>query len=107
MDMTRLRKIRIQETLPLLLKSKRITLRGLARRTGISVSTLAGWISENSNPSNLKQVSIVADALEVSLDYLVYGEREIELDLKQTRGDVILDGIYRLRLERLDTKSRK
>ena len=46
----------------------------LSTMTGISLSTINTWFAEDRIPGKLEQITAVADALGVSLDYLVRGK---------------------------------
>ena len=55
-----------------LIKERGITITHLSRTTKVPLQTLHGWL-HGSEPKNLRQVKIVADYLEVDLDYFCFG----------------------------------
>lgn len=91
----------INEILPKLLREKKITAKTLSQKTGVSQSTLSTWTAPKAKPRNIDDVALVADYLEVSLNFLLFGEVDKPTDLEQVQGEVVLAGIYRLKLEKL------
>lgn len=58
-----------------LCKEKNIAYKDLSDMTGISISTLSKMMAGMTNGPSIVTVSKIAKALNVSVDYLVYGER--------------------------------
>lgn len=68
----------ISQRIFMLLKQKGKKQKELAEYTGISTSAISAWNKNNTNPT-AESLSIIADFLEVSLDYLLTGkEKTIE-----------------------------
>jgi transcriptional regulator with XRE-family HTH domain len=93
-------KIILRQTLRSLLADKRLTIKAVAEATGIPRTTLGDWISAGNIPRNLSQVRKLARYLGVSIEYLLFGEGGPDLGGSEA---VILDGIFRVRLERINT----
>lgn len=74
----------------------------LSRATGISVQTLHNWMAGQA-PRKIDQVKQVADHLNLSLDYLLYGKQAPES--AETLREQIDAGIYRVIL--IPEKKRK
>lgn len=55
-----------------LINEKGLSIAHLSRATKVPLQTLHGWL-HGSEPKSLRQVKMVADYLEVDLDYLCFG----------------------------------
>ena len=53
---------------------KGISIAHLSRATKVPLQTLHGWL-QGSEPKSIRQVKMVADYLEVDLDYLCFGNK--------------------------------
>jgi len=62
----------LKSILKKLIKEKGISVAHLSRATKVPLQTLHGWLN-GSEPKSLRQVKMVADYLEVDLDYLCFG----------------------------------
>lgn len=60
-----------------ILKKKDLTVQQLSRSVKISDKKIYSWLN-NQTPRNWDDVKLVADYLEVSLDYLLYDENKFE-----------------------------
>ena len=70
----------ISQRIFILLKQKHKKQKELAEYTGISTSAISAWNKNNTNPA-AESLSIIADFLEVSLDFLITGqEKSIPLE---------------------------
>lgn len=101
------KKIKIDQVLPRLLKMASMSLSELSRASGCPVSTLGTWLQAGSKPKDISAVAAVAEILEVPLSKLLFDEVEQEPDLKELPVEVVLDGYYRLRLEKIMPSGRK
>lgn len=97
----------INQILPKLLKEKGVTAKVVSRETGVSQSTLSTWGLPSAKPRNVADVAAVADFFEVSLNYLLFGEIDEPSDLEQVNGEIVLSGVYRLKLEKLIIPSKR
>ncbi len=90
--------IRLDKTLPRLIKSKNISISYLAKKTKISPSTLYEW-KNGRIPQNITHVKTVATALEVPLHYLLFEtsdpfSQEVQIDT------LALEGQYEVSIKR-------
>lgn len=61
----------MRNNLRVLLAMKEMTLNDLSRLTGISISTLSGFYSHKAKNAELKTLTKIANALDVTLDELI------------------------------------
>lgn len=101
------KKIIINEVLPKLLKDKGLTAKEVSKLTGISTSTLSTWTLPKAKPRNIEDVALVAEVLGTSLNFLLFGELDKPSDLNQIQGETVLQGVFRLKLERLMIPDKK
>lgn len=86
-----------------LLDKEGVSLAFLAKKTGIPHQTLHNWAA-GVEPRSLKQVKTVATYLNVSLDYLCFGETKKECSERESfesHRDEINAGIYEVVLKRV------
>lgn len=86
-----------------LCKKKKMTLKDLSRLAGIPNQTLHNWVTGRSmvNPEQLKKV---ANALEVSLHFLVFGENDPYEQPSQEVLKEIFSGDVRVTVHRIERK---
>ncbi|QDK37199.1 helix-turn-helix domain-containing protein [Bdellovibrio sp. NC01] len=96
-----MKKLKLHETIPALLKKRGMTLRALAKASKVPPSNISGWAVPGAKPKDILQVAAVAEALEVSLNFLLFGKPEKKIDLDELPSEVVVSGVYRLRLERI------
>lgn len=94
----------LRKQLKLYLESNGLTTSQLARKSGVPNTTIADWLTGR-KPRNLDQVKKVADAFNISIDHLVYGEgvREAEkvTDLESLIGDGWIGGVFEVKMRRI------
>lgn len=80
-----------------------MTLDEVAERAGVKRGTIGGWLSGVS-PRNLDDARKVAASLDVSFHYLCFGceESDALVAVQAAPTTVVLDGLFRLRLERIE-----
>lgn len=66
--------MKLDKTLNALMKERNIGFKDLSFHTGIKLSTLRDW-SLGTNPRNPEQLQSLADFFRVSIEYLLFGER--------------------------------
>lgn len=96
----------LHKTLKQLLEDRGETVTSLARRSQVPRTTIMGWLSPSSNsPSvNLAQLTRIADALNVSLDFLITGKKE-ETDLDKLLDKVSIHvGLYEVSIKKVNKK---
>lgn len=96
--------IRIHEVLPRLLKERGLTAKKLSQLSGVPASTLSTWLLPNSRPRNLDHLLKVSEVLGVSLDLLLLNESRGTKDLSSKQGEVVLSGVFKLHLEKIDSE---
>ena len=79
----------LKTNLPALLTSRKMTLSGLAKKAGLSKSTVHGWVT-GQIAINIDQLKKVAVVLEVSLHQLCFGEP----DPFEKPGDEVLKELF-------------
>jgi transcriptional regulator with XRE-family HTH domain len=95
------KKLKLHETLSRLLKERGMTLRRLSKESGVPPSNLSAWQVPGTKPKDVLQVAAVADVLGVSLSFLLFGKSEKKINLEELPTELIMSGVYRLRLERV------
>jgi transcriptional regulator with XRE-family HTH domain len=87
------------------LDAREISATQLAKKARVPKQSLSGWLS-GSNPRDIRQIKRVADALEVSLDNLMFGfgndkESQKTTELDALLGDSWVSGIFEVRFRRI------
>ena len=93
--------VKTSEVLLRLLEKRGMSIRELSRQTGIPQRTLNQWAQPSSNPSDVIAIKKLADFLGVSVDYLLFGTTPQPTKLSDLEADVLLSGIFRIKLERI------
>jgi transcriptional regulator with XRE-family HTH domain len=96
-----MKQIRIHQTLQHLLKLHSWSISELGRRSGVPLSTLSTWLLPEARPSDPQQIEKVASALGTSMHYLLFGEPENKNLEEFFPGQVVLDGFFRVRIEKI------
>jgi transcriptional regulator with XRE-family HTH domain len=95
--------VKIAETLKLLLKERGMSLRELSKRSGVPVSTLSEW-SSNREPKSPTQTRKVAEALGVSMHYLIFGEDDSQEPLQKLLKEDLFNGTFEISVKRVRIK---
>ncbi|MCB9072503.1 MAG: helix-turn-helix transcriptional regulator [Bdellovibrionaceae bacterium] len=98
----------LKTQLKALLKQNDLSAAQLARKSGLPRQTISDWLS-GSMPRNINQVKKIADAFNVSLDYLCYGEKSQKNNDSEIQNLVEgewLSGIFEVKIRRV-TKNQK
>jgi transcriptional regulator with XRE-family HTH domain len=95
--------MKLSLTLTSLCKKQKLTLAELSRRSGIPKQTLHNWTLGRRlvNPDQLKKA---ADALKVSVHYLLYGEQDPHDSPSEEIMREIFSGDVRVTLHRIERK---
>lgn len=97
-------KMKLNIVLRRLLKEKRMSALQLSRAAAVPNSTIATWLA-GSAPKRPEQLSDVARVLGVGLHALLFDEPEPNAGpIVEDQGEVVLDGLYRLKLEKVILK---
>jgi transcriptional regulator with XRE-family HTH domain len=102
-----MKEIRVHLSLRRLLQLRGTTVSRLSRSSGVPHSTLSTWLLPDARPSDPVQIAAVARALGTSMHHLVFDELEEEADLEALPSEVALEGVYRIRLERIGPPKRR
>ena len=78
----------INERLFKVMKDNGISIRELARRTGITASTISDWNTKHTNPT-AEKIPIICDALGISTSYLLRGTEETDYILTNEEKNLI------------------
>ncbi len=91
------RKIMMKETLPALLRNKDITIKELSRLSEVSPSTIYEW-KNGRIPANIQNVRAVAEILEVTLYYLLYGTHDPQSSTHEISENI--EGTYLITIKK-------
>lgn len=69
--------VNLKNNLKLLIGKHQLNATKLCKATGIPKSTISDWLLGNS-PKNIKQVKILADHFNITIDELVFGETSLD-----------------------------
>ena len=69
--------VKIDQVLKHLMKAKKLTFKKLSAASGVPISTIKTW-SAGVEPKSLSHARKVARALDVSVEYLVFGETSMQ-----------------------------
>ena len=94
--------IKIDKVLRRLISDARITTTLVSRKTGVPNSTLSTWLIPGAKPRDPLHVAAVASFFQVSLEYLLFDSSPPSMRALLL-GETILDGKFRLRIERMDS----
>ncbi|WP_415061280.1 helix-turn-helix domain-containing protein [Bdellovibrio sp.] len=84
-----------------LIKEKGLTVASLSRGTKVPVQTLHGWL-HGVEPKSVRQLKIVADYLDVNLDYLCFGiKHKVDYPKIEKFEDEINAGVFEVVLRRI------
>lgn len=95
----------LKSQLKLHLDQRGMTAADLARESGVSKQVVSHWLG-GAKPKNIDQVKKVADALETTLDHLMFGngiDREAQkvTELDALLGDGWVSGLFEIRFRRV------
>lgn len=90
----------IGKVLTSLVAKKRLTLKEIAKATGVPATTIAEWQS-NRSPKNPGQVRAVAKYLGVSMHFLLFGEEDGEEPIQRLLKEDIFTGTFEITLKRV------
>ena len=79
------------ENLKQLLMQKGMTQKQLSEKTGIPASSIASWFGKQRSYPSLEYASLIANALDCSIDYLVGREQEDGLIVIDNSSNTISD----------------
>lgn len=83
-----------------IIKDRGITVASLSRGAKVPVQTLHGWL-QGVEPKSIRQLKLVADYLDVDLDYLCFGVKPKSKENIEQFEDEINAGIFEVVLRRV------
>lgn len=96
--------------LPLVLKrilaERRLSQRQLSKDSGVSISTLNGMLA-GKKAYSVENLLKISEVLSVSLDRLLKDQESDASGVEHASTHVVLDGYYRLRLEKIEVEAKK
>lgn len=95
--------VKIGTVLKKQLKENAMTLRQLSKLSGVPVSTLSEW-SSNREPKSPTQIKKVAQALGVSMHYLLFGEDDNQEPLQKLLKEDIFQGTFEISIKKVKLK---
>ena len=102
-DVNTMDEIKIGKTLQLLLKEKKMSLRELAKASGVPASNLTEW-SGNRVPKNPLQVRRVAEALGVTMHFLLFGEVDSQEPIQKILKEDWFQGTFEITVKKVKVK---
>lgn len=92
--------MKLKQTLGRILKEKKITTDALGKQTGVKNSTIKTWL-RGSNPRSMDDVRKVARHLNVSLEFLLFGEDDVvPRSLEELLTENVYEGWLKVKIER-------
>ena len=95
--------IKIGKVLQQLLKEKNMSMRELAKISGVPASNLTEW-SANRSPKNPLQVKKVAEALGVTMHFLLFGEDDSQEPIQKIMKENFFEGTFEISIKRVRLK---
>jgi transcriptional regulator with XRE-family HTH domain len=95
--------IKIGKVLQQLLKEKNMSLRQLSKLSGVPASNLTEWTA-NRSPKNPVQVRKVAEALGVTLHFLLFGESDAQEPIQKILKEDFFQGTFEITVKRVKVK---
>jgi transcriptional regulator with XRE-family HTH domain len=89
----------LKKQLKLYLANKGLTASELSRISGVPKQSLSDWLA-GSSPRDIRTVKKVADALEVTLDHLVFGDGVAVLQ-ESVPANEWMSGIYEVKFRKI------
>lgn len=92
----------ISQTLVYLLKKKKISMRTLAKKSQIPLSTLASYASAKKSSYSSDHLIRLSEVLDVSLDYLLTGQERQPINLDSLPLEKVFSGYFKIKLEKIN-----
>jgi transcriptional regulator with XRE-family HTH domain len=95
--------IKIGKVLTELLKQKNLSIRQLAKNTGVPASTLSEWTSGRA-PKNLVHAKNVAKTLGITTHFLLFGEEDDQEPIQKILKEELFSGTFEISVKRVKVK---
>ncbi len=86
------------------MESRRITLKAIAKATGVPLSSIAEWKKNNRNPK-AEDAAKVADFLEITLAHLLFGQEDRQEPLQKILKEEFFNGTFEINIKRVRIKN--
>jgi transcriptional regulator with XRE-family HTH domain len=98
--------LKIGQTLPRIMREKRLSVKELCKKSGVPVSTLHEWMNGRT-PRDPVQAKKVADVLGISLNRLLFDEADFgeSINLTQMLKEDVFNGTFEINIKRVKVKS--
>lgn len=93
-------KLQIGANLRKIIKDRRLTLKEISLATGVPSTTIAEW-TNNRAPKNPVQMKLVANFLEVSIHYLLFGEEDTQEPINKILKEDFFSGTFEINIRRV------
>ena len=93
-------RLNIGKTLTTLLSEQRLSVKEVAKSSGVPASTIGEW-KLNRTPKNPEQVLKVAKVLGVSLHHLLFGEEDRQEPINKFLKEDVFQGIFEISIKRV------
>lgn len=97
---TGMKNIALPKTLKKLMESKKISLRKLAKETGINQSTISGYLSSTKKTYDPVHLGTLSEFFSVSIDYLLFGKEKTSFGSLKTKK--LFSRVVKLTIEDFD-----
>jgi transcriptional regulator with XRE-family HTH domain len=99
--------MKLSETLNKYLKTKKLTVSQLAKKSGVPQSTIFGWVHHDRSVKNIDDLKKVCDVLEVALHQILYGEPDPYESSSEELLQEIFSGDVKVTLHRIIKKPKR
>ena len=93
--------IKIHLVLRRLLQERGLTTSQLSKQVGLPNSTIATWLQADCKPTDVSKIAVVAEYFGIGMHRLLFDQEETATPLTGIQTEIVLDGFYRLRLEKV------
>ena len=99
--------MKLKSRLRHLLDRHDLTAAQLSRKAGVSQQVISSWL-RGAEPKKVTQVKLVADALNVSMDSLCFGDKDVDKedtpDLASNLNNEYFTGLFEVKIRRIKPK---
>ncbi len=96
-------KLNVGNVLTEIFRERRLTIKEVAKASGVPASTLSEW-KLNRAPKNPEQALKVAEALDISLHFLLFGVEDRQEPLQKLLKEDVFSGTFEINIKRIKIK---